>query len=215
MRFVVVALVVVEKPMESPCEKVELAPVNNICEVVAEIPAAGWVKGSPLEPEPHALALAETLPSLPTWRHLVPDPPAEEITRFVVDALVAERFVVVALVVVENPMERPWEKVEEAETRRPRVEVGASVVALFISKVFPKRLESCKVPAVATSPGPAMVFTKVEPRRRFVTVRAVVVALLVVEKPMSRPCENVEEAPVKRSCEVVAEMPAAGCVKAS
>ena len=87
---VVVARLVVENPISSPCENVEEAPVKSIWEVVAEIPAAGCVQASYEErppPVPHALALAETVPSAPTWRQRVPEPPAEETRRFVVDAV--------------------------------------------------------------------------------------------------------------------------------
>ena len=45
-RFVVVAEVVVEKLMSRPCVKVDDAPLKIICDVVAEIPADGCVKGS-------------------------------------------------------------------------------------------------------------------------------------------------------------------------
>ena len=85
--------------------------------VVAEAVSAKvcWcTKGSELEPLPHALAFAETVPSAATWRHRVPDPPVLEMMRPVVEAFVTERFVVVAEVVVEKLMERPWVKVEEA-----------------------------------------------------------------------------------------------------
>ena len=51
---------------------------------------------------PHALPFALTVPSAPTCKHRVPDPPVEETTRFVVEALVAETIVVDA-----NGIERP------------------------------------------------------------------------------------------------------------
>ena len=78
--------------------------------------------------------------------------------------------------------------------RSPRVVVGARVVALFISKVLPKRFERVSAPALVVRPGPVMSFTKSDPTCRLVTVRAVVVAREVVEKLMSNPWANVDDA---------------------
>ena len=41
----------------------------------------------PPSPVPHADALAETVPEESVWRHRVPEPPAEETMRLVVDAV--------------------------------------------------------------------------------------------------------------------------------
>ena len=68
--------------------KVEDAPpVRMRSEVVADCPAAGCVNGSPPPPVPHALAFAETVPSAPTCRQRVHEPPTDDTMRFVVDAV--------------------------------------------------------------------------------------------------------------------------------
>jgi hypothetical protein len=68
-----------------------------------------------------------------------PPAPREETKRFVVEAVLnTEMWVVVACVVVALSAERS-EKVEEADTTTPTlVEVGASVVELINSQLFPK-----------------------------------------------------------------------------
>jgi len=70
------------------------------------LPPATGVNGNPKElpPEPQAEALAETVPSVPTWRQRVPVPPKPETIRLVVEAVVAVIMVVDAYGKVEAPM---------------------------------------------------------------------------------------------------------------
>lgn len=77
----------------------DAAPLKMRSEVVALCPVAGCVHASYEErplPDPHADAFAETVPSAPTCRHLVPEPPVLEITSAVVEAVVAVSIVVEA-----------------------------------------------------------------------------------------------------------------------
>ena len=77
---------------------VEVAPLlKRSMDVVALCPTPGCVQASyAVRPfaEPHALAVAESVPSLPTCRQRVPTPPADERMRFVDEAVVAVTIVV-------------------------------------------------------------------------------------------------------------------------
>jgi hypothetical protein len=99
-RLVLVALPeMVRPPVAVPSPIVEVAyavsPWLNWVKVEVELPVPWNGYGSPL-PEPHADAFAETVPSAPTSRQRVPEPPAEETMRFVDEAVVAEIIVVLA-----------------------------------------------------------------------------------------------------------------------
>jgi hypothetical protein len=128
-RCVVVAFVVVVYAKLTPCVKVEEEPEKIMLEVVALTPACGCVNASEPAPVPQAAAVAESVPSAPTWRQRVPTPPAEETMRFVVDAVERiERFVVVAFVVVEFRIARRSMD-DEALEMRPFVKIIKEVVA--------------------------------------------------------------------------------------
>jgi hypothetical protein len=126
---VVVAFVVVVYAKLTPCVKVEDDPEKIMLEVVALVPACGCVNESPTLLVPQAAAVAESVPSAPTWRQRVPVPPADERMRFVVEAVERiERCVVVAFVPVEFVKEKAW-RVEEPVMRR-LVAVREDVVPL-------------------------------------------------------------------------------------
>ena len=93
-------------------------------------PIVVWVRlGSLALPVPQAPAAAETRPIPLTCKHLVEPVPAEDRVRFVVDALVVERVVDVAKVLVENALVRLVIVLVELLTKIPlRVVVGERMV---------------------------------------------------------------------------------------